>query len=103
LASASERPDLARLAELERIAGLVAEEVTAWRERCLAAEAELAELRAKGASFVSGDIAQARERTTELEAENRELSARIAVAREQIEQLRTRLRFVDEGAFGGRT
>jgi chromosome segregation ATPase len=100
--SASEAPDSARLAELERVARGVVEEIARWRERCLAAEAELAELRARGASFVSGDIAQARERTTELEAENRELARRIAIAREQVEQLRTRLRFVEEGAFGAR-
>ena len=97
-----ERPDHARLAELEAIVQVVAEEVAVWRRRCLEAESELAELRAKGASFVSGDIAQARQQTTDLESENRELHRRIAIAREQIEQLRTRLRFVDAQIVGER-
>jgi hypothetical protein len=107
LASPYVAPDLARLDELERITRAVAEEIAGWRRRSLSAESELEELGARTGvgAYGSGDIAQVRQRTADLEAENRELKRRIAVAREQIEQLRTRLRFVDErvtGAGGSR-
>jgi predicted RNase H-like nuclease (RuvC/YqgF family) len=93
-------PDRERLAALERIAEAVAEEIAGWRKRCLEAEAEVEALKARTASFVSGDIAQGRQRNADLEGENRELRRRIAAAREQVEQLRTRLRFVAGEAAG---
>lgn len=96
-------PDLERIEALERIAAAVAEEIAAWRKRCLAAETEVEELKARAASFISGDIALARQRTADLESENRELRLRIAAAREQLEQLRTRLRFVEGQVTGGRS
>lgn len=96
-------PDLAQLEALERIAAAVAEEIAGWRRRCLAAEAELEELRARSASYLSGDLALARQRTADLESENRELRGRIAAAREQLEQLRTRLRFVERQPAEGRS
>ena len=102
MASPYEPPDLARLDALERVARALGDEIASWRRRCLAAEAELEELKARAASYVSGDIAQTRQRSTDLEVENRELSRRIEAAQEQIEQLRTRLRFVAEQVAGER-
>src|SRR5690606_11186594 len=46
--SAYERPDLAALAELERLVVALTEELAGWRRRCLASETELQELRTQG-------------------------------------------------------
>lgn len=92
-------PDLA-LAELERVALLLEEELAAWRRRCLKAEAELEDARNRVPAVTVGDLALVRQRVTELESENGTLRARIATAREQVEQLRTRLRFVGDPVGG---
>jgi chromosome segregation ATPase len=99
LASRYERPDLAALPALERVAGALTNEITGWRRRCMKAEAELAEARARPIGPGSASAA-VRQRLGELETEARELRRRIASAKEQIEQLRTRLRFVDERVGG---
>ena len=101
MALPSEHPEVGPLAELEHLALALEEELAQWRRRCLAAEHEVEGLRARTASFVSGDLAESRERIAELEDANAALEARIRAAREQVEQLRTRLRFVEEHAGGG--
>jgi predicted nuclease with TOPRIM domain len=42
------------------------------------------------------DLSQARQRLALLEGENQLLRQRIAAAREQVEQLRTRLHFIED-------
>lgn len=92
--SPSGHPD--PIADLEHLTAALEDELAQWRRRCLAVEAEVEALRSRTASFVSGDLAESRERIAELEDRNTALEARIAAAREQLEQLRTRLRFVED-------
>ena len=90
--------------ELERIAVLLEEELAAWRRRCLKAEDDVEEAhqRAQAVPAISsGDMQLLQRRIDELEQENAALVRRIEAAREQLEQLRTRLRFVGEQATGG--
>lgn len=93
MASPSERPDQA-LAELERMAGLLETELAGWRRRCLKAEAEVEAARKRVPDVTTGDLTLLRARISEVESENHRLRDRIAAAREQLEQLKTRLRFV---------
>ncbi len=92
--SAYERPDLAALAELERLVVALTEELAGWRRRCLASEAELQELRAQGGAAAGPELAQARARVAELERENRELAARIEAARGRVTAIAQRLALV---------
>lgn len=82
------------------MAGLLEEELAGWRRRCLAAETELEESRSRVPPVTLGDMNQVRARLAEVEAENVRLQERIGHAREQLEQLRTRLRFVGEQVSG---
>lgn len=91
----------AALADLERIAVLLEDELAGWRRRCLKAETELEDARHRVPQATSGDLQLLRQRVAELESANETLERRIASAREQLEQLRTRLRFVGEQATGG--
>lgn len=85
--SYDERPEFQALAELERVLAGVAEELAAWRRRAQRAEAALGEDR---------DVVGQRERVMALEAENRDLRARLAAARGRVEELLKRLRFLEE-------
>lgn len=82
------------------------EELGIWRARALKAEeTPAAPAHGKGkaahaAAPASAELAQARQRIGNLEAENQQLRARIGAAREQIERLRTRLHFVEEHSAG---
>ena len=91
--SSSERPEHLQIAELERLVEALEQELGAWRERALRAEQEATPV--KGRSH-GPELAQARQRIGLLEGENRALQQRIASAREQVEQLKSRLRFVEE-------
>ena len=91
------------LTRLERVAQALEQELAGWRRRCMKAEAELEEARGRIGPVGSGDAVGLRQRLVELEAEKQALTARILMAREQIEQLRTRLRFVEEQVAGDRT
>ena len=84
------------LADLERVARLLEDEMAAWRRRCLKAETEIEEAKSRIPAVTTGDLQLLRQRIAELEAENGRLNERIAHAREQLEQLRTRLRFVGD-------
>jgi chromosome segregation ATPase len=98
--SPSARPERSALDELERLLGLVEEELTTWRARCLRAEQELGHKVGK-ALPTPPELQQYRHKVGLLEGENQLLRQRIGAAREQVEQLRTRLRFVEEhGAEG---
>jgi chromosome segregation ATPase len=83
------------------MANALEEELAGWRRRCLKAESELEEAARRVPAVTTGDVSLLRQRAAELEAENHRLRDRIAGAREQIEQLRTRLRFVEEQVAGG--
>jgi chromosome segregation ATPase len=90
LASNDDRPELRALADLEAVIGAVTHEVAAWRRRALKAEAGGAKAGA------TPDVASARERIQELEDENLELHHRLRTARERVEQLLSRLQFLEE-------
>ena len=100
MGSRSERPDQA-LAELERVAGLLESELAGWRRRCLKAEAEAEAAKHRVPEVTTGDLALLRVRIGEVESENQRLRDRITTAREQLEQLKTRLRFVGDQVTGG--
>jgi len=53
-----------------------------------------------GVGGASVDLQQNRQRIALLEGENQLLRQRIAAAREQVEQLRTRLRFIEDRGTG---
>lgn len=99
MASRSEHPDQA-LAELERVAGLLETELAGWRRRCLKAESLVEEAKHRVPDVTSGDLVLLRGRISEVESENHRLRERIAAAREQLEQLKTRLRFVGDQVTG---
>ena len=92
-----ERPDRLPLEELERLLAAVDEELAGWRARAGKPGASDAGL-AKGRP--TGDLQQTRQRIALLEGENHLLRQRIAAAREQVEQLRTRLRFIEDRGAG---
>ena len=75
------------------------EELASWRARCLKAEQDLGPARGKG-GHSSADLQQNRQRIALLESENQLLRQRITAAKEQVERLRTRLRFLDEHGAG---
>lgn len=101
MTSAYARPDHAVLKELEQLLGAVENELANWRTRCQRAEQELSTSHSRGKGGHSGpELAQARQRIQGLEGENQVLRQRIAVAREHLERLRTRLRFVEEHGTG---
>lgn len=101
MTSPYERPDRAALAELAPLVEALGEEVAAWRRRALRAEAELQEARERlpeaGQAVVPVDVTR---RLAALEQEETELNRRLVLAREYLERLRTRLRFLEERAEG---
>ncbi|PYP41094.1 MAG: hypothetical protein DMD43_07335 [Gemmatimonadetes bacterium] len=99
MTSPYERPDTPELERLERLLALVEEELAGWRARCLKAEQEVGQRSGKGGAS-GAELQQARQRIGLLESENRLLHQRIAAVREQIERLRTRIRFVEEHGTG---
>ena len=101
MTSPYERTDRVVLEELEQLLAAVEQELGSWRARCQRAEAELALSSGKGKGGHAGpDLSQARLRIGALEGENDDLKRRISAAREHIERLRTRLRFVEEHGAG---
>lgn len=89
------RPDIPALDRLEHLLDTLEKEVGAWRERNAKAEQELTQSKGKG-HHGGPELAQARQRIGVLEGENRVLQQRIAAAREHVEQLKSRLRFVED-------
>ena len=77
------RAEAAPLDELERLLDAVEEELLALRSR------------PTGAGKAVGDR-EARHRTEQLERENQLLRQRIGAAKEMVERLRTRLRFIED-------
>ena len=95
-----ERPDLAALTELERVLGSMAEELGAWRRRCLKAEAELKEAQASGGVVAPAELKESRQRVIDLETENQALRQRIDSAKERLRVLAARLSFLEQDGGG---
>ena len=89
------RPDRAALEELERLLGALEEELGLRK----GGAPPRGEPEPPSRSRVS-DLPQARQRIALLEGENQLLRQRIAAAREQVEQLKTRLRFIEDKSAG---
>lgn len=90
------------LEELEQLLAAVEQELASWRTRCQRAEQELGQSGAGKGKGAHGpaELSAARLRIGSLEGENQDLKRRIAAAREHVERLRTRLRFVEEHGAG---
>lgn len=100
MASNYVRPDLAALAELEKLLTHLGDEIAGWRRRTLKAEAELQEARTRGGVLAGPELLQARQRVIDLEVENQALRQRVEAARERLQALASRLAFLEteEGA-----
>jgi hypothetical protein len=94
LTSPYARPDIPSLARLERVIEALEKELGGWWDKTLKAEQD--QTHGKGKGHGGPELLQARQRVGLLEGENRVLQQRIGAAREQIEQLKSRLRFVEE-------
>ena len=95
-----ERPDLAALLEREGVLGSMAEELGAWRRRCLKAEAELKEAQASGGLVAPAELKESRQRVVDLETENQALRQRIDSAKERLRVLAARLSFLEQHGGG---
>lgn len=90
MTSPYERPDRAALRAVTELAAAAEEELATWRRRALRAEAGALEAAARPVQPAS----------PELEAEVAELRRRLEGARELVDLLRTRLRFLEERNAG---
>lgn len=97
MTSPYERPDRAALAELAPLVQALGAELAAWRRRALRAEAELQEAQQAVAGAAAGPPP---EQVAALEQEAAELQRRLVRARELVDALRSRLRFIEERAEG---
>ncbi len=93
-----ERADLRALDQLEAVLRELGEELATWRARALKAEP------ARGGGGGGGGGGGTR--TAELESENRQLRGRLEAARARVQELVTRLAFLEEqsreaGTTGG--
>lgn len=96
-----ERADVQALEQLEAILRNVADELAAWRARALKAESELKDLHGRGGGGGAGGAggrhdAEARNRMAELESENKVLRQRVEAARLRVNDLLSRLTFLDD-------
>lgn len=101
MAQSYERPDARALEELADLLQYVGDELAAWRRRSLKAEADLAELKAKGGVLAGPELIQARQRIIELELENQALRQRIDATRDRVKLLADRLGFLEQDADNG--
>lgn len=92
------RPDLAAIADLERVLRHLTDELGTWRRRCLKAEGELSGLKATDGMVPGDDVVRMRAHLLDLERENLDLKARVDRAREALLRMQQRLSFV-EGEF----
>jgi len=93
------------LDQLETILRHVADELALWRARALKAEADLKDGGGRGSAAAKLDP-ETRGRVADLEQENRTLKQRVETARGRVQDLLSRLTFVEEqardsGANGG--
>ncbi|HEV8613016.1 MAG TPA: hypothetical protein VGQ73_05865 [Gemmatimonadales bacterium] len=92
------RPDRTPLDELERLLAAVEEELAGVRRGAGKSDSEAGYAKGRGAA--GPELQQSRQRIALLEGENHLLRQRIAAAREQVERLRTRLRFIEDRGTG---
>ena len=86
----AERADLRALEQLEAVLRELGEELATWRARALKAEG-------KGAPRgETGSDARGAGRVAELETENRQLRSRLEAARGRLQEVVTRLSFLEE-------
>jgi cell division protein FtsB len=97
LAYDGERADAPVLDQLETILRHVAEELAGWRARALKAEGELKESGGRSGAPAKLD-AETRGRVSELEQENKALRQRVEAARLRVQDLLSRLTFLEEQA-----
>jgi chromosome segregation ATPase len=97
LAYDGERADAQVLDQLEAILRHVADELSSWRSRAQKAEAELKDIGARGAGTARADP-DVKARATELEQENRALRQRVEAAKVRVQDLLSRLTFLEEQA-----
>lgn len=85
-------PEFAALEQLEGVLKHLTDELGSWRRRALKAEAERSEL------GPGHDPVGSRERIVDLEEENRLLHERLGSAKQRVQDLLNRLRFLEEQA-----
>ena len=84
------RPEFKALAELERVLMHAQNELASFRRRAHKAESDRAEM------GVGQDIVASREKIAELERDQTESSERLGAARDRVDGLLARLRFLEE-------
>jgi len=98
LAYDGERADAQVLDQLETILRHVADELAGWRARAVKAEAELKESSGRGGSAAKPDAETRSNRVADLEQENKTLRQRVEAARVRVQDLLSRLTFLEEQA-----
>lgn len=93
----AERADVLALEQLEAVLREIAEELAMWRARALKAESHRG---GSGGGGGRGD-GEGRGRAAELEVENRQLRTRVDAARNRVQELLTRLSFLEEQSREG--
>lgn len=88
--SFDDRPEFQALAELEQVLANLRDGIADWRRRALRAEAERAGIEA------GADVVGLQQRLVRVEAENADLHRRLDAARERLNDLLSRLRFLEE-------
>lgn len=93
----AERADVRALEQLEAVLRELGEELATWRARALKAESDTkgGGTGSRGGATPRGD-AESRGRVAELEVENRHLKSRVDAARSRVQELVTRLAFLEE-------
>lgn len=99
LAYDGERSDAPVLDQLETILRHVADELALWRARAVKAEAELKESVGGGRGGPAAKLdPETRVRVADLEQENKTLKQRVEAARTRVQDLLSRLTFLEEQA-----
>jgi hypothetical protein len=93
----AERADVRALEQLEAVLRELGEELATWRARALKAEADTkgGATGSRSGATPRGD-GDSRGRVAELEVENRQLRSRVDAARARVQELVTRLAFLEE-------
>jgi chromosome segregation ATPase len=98
LAYDGERADAQVLDQIETILRHVADELAGWRARAVKAEGELKESGGRGGGPAAKPDAETRNRVADLEQENKTLRQRVEAARARVQDLLSRLAFLEEQA-----
>jgi len=88
--SFDDRPEFQALHELEQVLANLRDGIADWRRRAQRAEAERTDLEA------GADVVSLQQRLVNLEAENDDLHKRLDAARNRLEDLLSRMRFLEE-------